>query len=71
MTKTDWFDPRTQQPWQPGVYERQSPTGADMPLFARWNGIHWCQNAMTPELAEESHIISQWQLSPWRGVTAP
>jgi len=65
---TDWFSGE-QQPWEPGLYERQWDSGGTR--WTWWNGRHWCVSSSVRELAcSYTDVPSGRQKQPWRGLAA-
>lgn len=68
MKTTDWYH-GTVKPAYAGVYERRILLRL---VYSYFDGAMWCIGRNTPEEAAQSAgFRSEYQISPWRGLTEP
>lgn len=62
-----WFDGALQQPWEPGVYQRQIGRST---MYARWDGRVWsaARASIGQAVGVKWNIVSYTQVAMWRGL---
>jgi hypothetical protein len=66
---TPWFDGDA-KPEYVGVYERRFSWICGI-KYALWNGHYWCSfTTVLDDAMTKSHLESQFQHGPWRGLAS-